>query len=156
VTLLCCFTLRRLIITSAVLLFTSYAAAIANVSCGRIAFDTWSPFTYNALLLCHLEYVGIGKSPKAINTFRMPKASYNQLVEGFGVAGSFLYRSLPDAESISRMLGLSGTFAIQTDDGAFWMPGRSYDEFMDRLYSFSPPYTQPDGVKSFRAYLDTK
>lgn len=57
------------------------------------------------------------------------------LLEGFSLAGTFLFSQKADAEGVAAMLGLTGAFPMQTDEGLFWMPGKSYDELMKRIYS---------------------
>jgi hypothetical protein len=64
-----------------------------------------------------------------------------ELLEGFSFAGTFLFSQKADAEGVAAMLGLRGAFPMQTDEGLFWMPGASYDELMDRIYS---EWTLPD------------
>jgi len=91
----------------------------------------------------------------------MVQATYNQLVKGFSFAGTFLYSDKPAAEDIAEMLGLSGAFLIETDDGPQWMPGRDYSQFMsrlnetwtDRILSHCPKTTR---TLSFLSYLDTQ
>jgi hypothetical protein len=89
----------------------------------------------------------------------------NQLAEGFSFAGTFLFSQKADAEGIAAMLGLQGAFPMQTDEGLFWMPGTSYDELLQRIYS---DWTLPDKATvplahpqdpnrlTFLAYLDTQ
>lgn len=87
-----------------------------------------------------------------------------RLLEGFSFAGTFLFSQKADADGIAAMLGLRGSFYINTDEGGFWMPGTSYDELMKRIYS---DWTIPDKATvpqahpqepsrlTFLAYLDT-
>lgn len=64
-----------------------------------------------------------------------------ELLEGFSFAGTFLFSQKADAEGVAAMLGLRGAFPMQTDEGLFWMPGSSYNELMERIYS---EWTLPD------------
>ena len=59
------------------------------------------------------------------------------------------------------MLGLTGAFPMQTDEGLFWMPGRSYEELMNRIYSTwtvpdqaKIPQTHPQDHLSFLSFID--
>lgn len=72
-----------------------------------------------------------------------------ELIEGFSFAGTFLFSQKADAEGIAAMLGLQGAFPMQTDEGLFWMPGSSYDELMDRIYS---EWTLPDKAQVPQAH----
>ena len=58
----------------------------------------------------------------------------NNLLEGYSLAGTFLFSQKADAEGVAIMLGLEGAFPIQNDEGNFWMPGSSYEELMSRVY----------------------
>lgn len=58
-----------------------------------------------------------------------------QLLEGFSLAGTFMFSQQADAEGVAAMLGLSGAFPMETDEGLFWMPGKSYDELTKRIFS---------------------
>lgn len=62
-------------------------------------------------------------------------AKIHDLAEGFSLAGTFLFSKKLDAEGVAAMLGIQGAFPMQTDEGVFWMPGKSYDELMNRIYS---------------------
>jgi len=85
------------------------------------------------------------------------------LLEGFSFAGTFLFSQRADAEGVAAMLGLKGAFPMQTDEGLFWMPGSSYKELMDRIYSdWTVPVKatvpqahpqEPQKVLPFLAYL---
>ena len=57
------------------------------------------------------------------------------LEEGFSLAGTFLFSQKSDAEGVAAMLGLTGAFPLETDEGLFWSPGRSYEELMQRIFS---------------------
>jgi hypothetical protein len=72
-----------------------------------------------------------------------------QFLEGFSFAGTFLFSQKADADGIAAMLGLKGSFYIDTDEGGFWMPGSSYDELMDRIYS---EWTLPDQAQVPQAH----
>jgi hypothetical protein len=94
----------------------------------------------------------------------MAKLTYHQLQDGYSFSGTYLYSQKADAEGIAALLGLSGAFPFETDEGKFWMPGQSYDELMKRIYS---TWTVPDAAPvpqahpqnpsllTFKAYLDT-
>jgi len=91
----------------------------------------------------------------------MAKSS-RELKEGFSLAGTFLYSQKADAEGVAAMLGLQGSFPMQTDEGLFWMPGQSYDELMNHIYSdwvlpdqATVPQAHPQTKLSFQAFLDT-
>jgi hypothetical protein len=87
----------------------------------------------------------------------------NELNEGFSLAGTFLFSQKADAEGVAAMLGLSGAFPMQTDEGLFWMPGQNYDELMKRIFSdwvlpdkATVPQAHPQEPQrlTFLAYLD--
>jgi hypothetical protein len=75
-----------------------------------------------------------------------------QLVEGFSLAGTFLFSQQADAEGVAAMLGLTGAFPMQTDEGLFWMPGHSYEELMKRIYS---DWVVPDKATVPQAFPQT-
>lgn len=89
-----------------------------------------------------------------------------ELQEGFSFAGTFLFSQKADAEGVAAMLGLQGAFPMQTDEGLFWMPGKSYDELMHRIYSdwtlpdqATVPQAhpqEPQKILPFLAFLDKK
>ena len=87
----------------------------------------------------------------------------SDLIEGFSFAGTFLFSQKADAEGIAAMLGLVGAFPMQTDEGLFWMPGKSYEELMKRIYSDwtlpdqSPiPQAHPQECLSFQSFIDSE
>lgn len=90
----------------------------------------------------------------------------NELIEGFSFAGTFLFSQKADAEGVAAMLGLKGAFPMQTDEGLFWMPGGSYNELVERIYSdwtlpdqATIPQAHPQETKKilpFLAYLDSE
>lgn len=93
----------------------------------------------------------------------MVKLTYTQLLEGFSFTGTYLYSVKADAEGIAAMLGLSGAFPMQTDEGLFWMPGHDYDELMARIFAHwtvpdqaTIPQTFPQEKLSFTGFLDTQ
>lgn len=65
----------------------------------------------------------------------MSKKTTKDLIEGFSFAGTFLFSQKADAEGVAAMLGLKGAFPLQTDEGLFWSPGKSYEELINRIYS---------------------
>lgn len=85
------------------------------------------------------------------------------LEEASSIAGTFLFFNKHDAEGVGTMLGLNGSFPIQTDDGSvFWMPGSCYDELMKRIYSSwiipsqaTIPQTHKQNLLPFSEYIDT-
>jgi hypothetical protein len=86
-----------------------------------------------------------------------------EIIEGFSFAGTFLFSQKADAEGVAAMLGLQGAFPMQTDEGLFWMPGKSYDELMNRIYSewtvpdqATVPQAHSQKTLSFLAYLDNE
>ena len=93
----------------------------------------------------------------------MVKHTTSELLEGFSLAGTFLFAQKADAECVSEVLGITGAFPMQTDEGLYWMPGQSYDELMERIYSDwmlptsnSNPQAHPHTRLTFIAFLDTE
>ena len=91
----------------------------------------------------------------------MSKVKQTRLLEGFSFAGTYLFHVKADAEGIAAMLGLTGAFPMQTDEGLFWMPGQNYDELMARIFSTWTvpdqaivPQTFPQESLSFHRYIN--
>jgi hypothetical protein len=85
------------------------------------------------------------------------------LIEASSFAGTYLFFNKKDAEGVAAMLGLTGTFEIETDEGKFFMPGHDYDELMTRLYSTwtvpnqaTIPQTHPQEKLGFLGFLHNK
>lgn len=91
----------------------------------------------------------------------MAKKTTKELSEGFSFAGTFLFSQKADAEGVASMLGLVGAFPIQLDDeGMFWMPGTSYEELMNRIYSdwvipdqATIPQAHPQTISPFSSFV---
>jgi hypothetical protein len=77
-----------------------------------------------------------------------------ELLEASSFAGTFLFFNKKDAEGVAAMLGLEGAFPIQADDSiTYWMPGKSYDELMNRIFS---EWTLPDQATVPQAHPQEK
>lgn len=53
--------------------------------------------------------------------------------EGSSLAGTYWFKAREDAEGIGKMLGLTGTFPVQTPEGDFWSPGKNEEELRRRV-----------------------